>query len=517
MPAVQRRHFLGAFGSLLGAAALSGALPRPGLAAAGALRIGLKSLPAALNPLTVSDLVARQILGSMYESLTSVDTQGRILPGLATAWEASEDARRWRLTIRDGVTFHTGRPFTAAAVKRSFEAALAGDGANFALLALSKVRGFRELRAKTASGLSGVTVIDDRTLEVVCDEPNAVFPFARFHIVDVEAVEKAGPDWFRTMSAGTGPYRLARSTEGIRIDVEANPSWRGGAVPFERVSFLATGIGNDGITLFNDSQVDFTFVDTDALRGVMDDPGFKRSLSNVQRMQMRVVALDPRRVKAFADLRVRRAMSLLIDRNAMAERFFRGVAAVHNGVVPPALLSNEKLEPLAYDPTLAARLLEEAGYPAGRGIDPFTVTVVPEYRREFVYYVSQWNNAGIPAKLVTAPRQEFIARSRRRDYDSFLFGWTATYPDPMNFLDELFSSRSRFNPVGWSNAEFDGLVERAMAIADPDRRAEVYKDAECLVMKDLPVIPLVVPDYVALRGNVLSDNFITPFGGLNFG
>ncbi|ALG73606.1 peptide ABC transporter substrate-binding protein [Azospirillum thiophilum] len=512
MPAVRRRHFLG----LLGAAALAGAAPRPAGAAAGALRIGLKSLPALLNPLSVSDLVARQVLGSMYESLTSVDPQGRILPGLATAWEASEDARRWRLTLREGATFHTGRPFAARDVKRSFEAALATEGANFAVLALAKVRGFREVRAKTARELSGVAVIDDRTLDVVCDEPCAVFPFARFNIVDVDAVEKAGPDWFRTMSAGTGPYRLLRSNEGIRIDVEANPAWRGGAVPFERVSFLATGIGNDGITLFNDSQVDFTFVDTDALRGVMDDPGFKRSLSNVPRMQMRVLALDPRRVKAFADLRVRRAMSLLIDRQAMAERFFRGVATVHNGVVPPALLSNERLEPLAYDPMLAKQLLEEAGYPEGRGIDPFTVAVVPEYRREFVYYVSQWNNAGIPAKLATSPRQEFIARSRRRDYDAFLFGWTATYPDPMNFLDELFTSRSRFNPVGWTNAEFDGLIERAMAIPDPDRRAEVYKDAEHIVMTDMPVIPLVVPDYVALRGNVLSDNFITPFGGLNF-
>lgn len=516
MQAVRRRHFLSLLGGLLGGAGLAAALPRPAMAA-GTLRIGFKSLPGGLNPLTVSDLVARQVLGSMYESLTTVDTKGRILPGLATAWEASEDARRWRLTIRDGVTFHTGRPLTALDVKRSFEAALGGDGTNFAVLALSKVRGFRELRAKTAGGLSGITVIDDRTLEVVCDEPCAVFPFARLNIVDVEAAGQAGPDWFRTLSAGTGPYRLVRSSDGIRMDVEANPGWRGGSVPFERVSFLATGIGNDGITLFNDSQIDFTFVDTDALRGVMDDPGFKRSLSNVPRMQMRVVALDPRRVKAFGDLRVRRAMSLLIDRSAMVERFFRGVASVHNGIVPPALLSNERLEPLAYDPLLAKRLLEEAGYPEGRGIEPFQVTVVPEYRREFVYYVSQWNNAGIPAKLVMAPRQEFIARSRRRDYDAFLFGWTATYPDPMNFLDELFSSSSRFNPVGWTSAQFDGLIERAMAIPDPTLRAEVYKDAECLVMQDLPVIPLVVPDYVALRGNVLSDNFITPFGGLNFG
>ncbi|WP_247872133.1 ABC transporter substrate-binding protein [Azospirillum sp. TSO35-2] len=486
-------------------------------AASGVLRIGVKSLPASLNPLTVNDLVARQILGAMYESLTTVDPQGRILPGLAVAWEASADARRWRLTVRDNVTFHTGRRFTAHDVKRSFEAALVTEGSNFAVLALSKVRGFRELRARETRDLAGVTVLDDRNLEVVCDEPCAVFPFARFNIVDMQAVEQAGGDWYRTLSAGTGTYRLLRTNDGIAIDVEASPLWRGGPAPFERVSFLATGIGNDGITLFNDSQIDFTFVDTDALRGVMDDPGFKRSLSNVPRMQMRVVALDPRRVPAFADLRVRRAMSLLIDRQAMAERFFRGVAAVHNGVVPPALLANERLEPLAYDPTRARQLLEEAGFPEGRGIDPFTVNVIPEYRREFVYYVSQWNNAGIPAKLVMSPRQEFIARSRRRDYDAFLFGWTATYPDPMNFLDELFTSRSRFNPVGWSNPAFDALIEQAMAIPDPGRRAEVYKDAEAMVMNDLPVLPLVVPDYVALRGNVLSDNFITPFGGLNFG
>ncbi|XKH36421.1 ABC transporter substrate-binding protein [Azospirillum doebereinerae] len=282
------------------------------------------------------------------------------------------------------------------------------------------------------------------------------------------------------------------------------------------MSFLATGIGNDGIGLFNDSQIDFSFVDTDAMRAVIDDPGFKRALISCPRMQMRAVALDPRRVAAFGDVRVRRALSMLIDRAAMAERFFRGVARVHNGVVPPALLANERLEPLVYDPKGARELLAQAGHPDGRGIEPFTVHIVQEYRREFVYYVSQWNNSGIPAKLVVAPRQEFIARSRRRDYDAFLFGWTATYPDAMNFLDELFSSRSRFNPVGWSNAEFDGILDSAMALSDPERRADAYKRAERLVMADLPLIPLVVPDYVALRSNALSDNFITPFGGMNF-
>lgn len=514
MPAVQRRHFLG----LLTAAATAPSwLPASAAAAVnGTLRVGLKALPASLNPLTVSDLVARQILGSMYESLTSVDAEGRILPGLATEWEASDDARRWRIRLREGVIFHTGRPFTARDVKRSFEAALAPEGASFATLALSKVQGFRAMRERTAAELRGVSVIDDHTLEVVCDEPCAIFPFARFNIVDGEAVARGGPAWYREASAGTGPYRLAASVDGIRVDVEVNPYWRGDPLPFERVSFLATGIGNDGINLFNDSQIDFSFVDTDAMRAVIDDPGFKRALISCPRMQTRAVVLDPRRVTAFGDVRVRRAMSMLIDREAMAERFFRGVARVHNGVVPPALLANDRLAPLAYDPVGARALLAEAGYPEGRGIEPFTVHIVQEYRREFVYYVSQWNNNGIPAKLVVAPRQEFIARSRRRDYDAFLFGWTATYPDPMNFLDELFSSRSRFNPIGWTNPEFDRIVEDAMALPDPERRADAYKNAERLVMDELPMIPLVVPDYVALRSNALSDNFITPFGGLTF-
>jgi len=514
MPAVRRRHFLGLLSAVAAGPTIASSLATAAIA--GGLRIGIKALPASLNPLTVNDLVARQILGSMYESLTSIDPDGRVLPGLALSWEASDNARRWRLNLRAGVVFHTGRPFTARDVKRTFEAALMAEGASFAALALAKVQGFRALRDKTTRELSGVRVIDDLTLEVVCDEPCATFPFARFNIVNVDSVAEAGADWYRRLSAGTGPYRLAGSNDGIRVDVEANPHWRGGAVPFERVSFLATGIGNDGITLFNDSQIDFSFIDTDALRAVIDDPGFKRALISCPRMQMRAVALDRKRVKAFGDVRVRRAMSMLIDRDAMAERFFRGVAQVHNGVVPPALLSNERLPPLTYDPSGALELLAQAGYPQGRGMEPFTVSVIPEYRREFVYYVSQWNNHGIPAKLVIVPRQEFITRSRRRDYDAFLFGWTATYPDPMNFLDELFSSGSRFNPVGWSDPAFDAAMERAMALANPTERAAVYKEAEGIVMNDLPVIPLVVPDYVALRSNALSDRFITPFGGMAF-
>ncbi len=113
MRTVQRRQFL----SLLGAAGVTAGSVATGASAwaagAGALRVGLKALPVSLNPLTVNDLVARQILGAMYESLTSVDPDGRILPGLATSWEAFDRARRWKLTLRRDVVFQSGALYGA--------------------------------------------------------------------------------------------------------------------------------------------------------------------------------------------------------------------------------------------------------------------------------------------------------------------------------------------------------------------------------------------------------------------
>ena len=160
------------------------------------------------------------------------------------------------------------------------------------------------------------------------------------------------------------------------------------------------------------------------------------------------------------------------------------------------------------------RLLAEAGYPGGNGMPPFQVTTWPEFRQEFAYYVSQWSNVGIPVTLNVVPKTKFYESSNRGEYVAYYMGWTAAYPDAMNFLGELFGGDSPFNQIGWRNADFDRLIGQANATTDPTTRATLYRTAERLVLDDFPVLPLVVPDYVALRCSPIADRHLSPFGGL---
>ena len=151
------------------------------------------------------------------------------------------------------------------------------------------------------------------------------------------------------------------------------------------------------------------------------------------------------------------------------------------------------------------RLLAEAGYPGGNGMPPFQVTTWPEFRQEFAYYASQWSNVGIPVTLNVVPKTKFYESSNRGEYVAYYMGWTAAYPDAMNFLGELFGGDSPFNQIGWRNADFDRLIGQANATTDPTTRATLYRTAERLVLDDFPVLPLVVPDYVALRCSPIAD------------
>jgi oligopeptide transport system substrate-binding protein len=116
--------------------------------------------------------------------------------------------------------------------------------------------------------------------------------------------------------------------------------------------------------------------------------------------------------------------------------------------------------------------------------------------------------------LNVVPKNEFNTKSKKGEYAAYHMGWTAAYPDAMNFLGDLFGSDSPFNQIGWRSADFDRLIGQANAITNPTARANLYRVAERLVLDDFPVLPLVVPDYVALRCSPIADRYLSPFGGL---
>ena len=315
--------------------------PKAALACDSALlRVGVDAFPRTLNPLVVRDLVVLRVLTAMYEGLTRIDNNGQLQPALAERWEPADNGRVWRFHLRRDVRFHTGRTFAADDVKKTFEALLENPAVpSFAVPGLKKVLGYDDVVQKKNGRLRGIEVVDEHTVDIRFSEPCAIFPFFWFLILDIDFVRAHGPDWFTKGSAGTGPYRFSTWEPGMRVDLVAHDAWWDGDPIHGKVSFVVTGGRESSIAAFNNNDADFVLIDADLVRKTLDASGFQRSLISCPRMQTRSIALLQDRYPPFRDKRVRLAMSMMIDREAVAERFFRGMAVVHNGLVPPLLLS----------------------------------------------------------------------------------------------------------------------------------------------------------------------------------
>ena len=218
--------------------------------------------------------------------------------------------------------------FTARDVKKTFEALLENPAApSFAAPGLKKVLGHDDMVRNRDGELRGIEVIDEHTVDVRFSDPCAIFPFFKFLIVDVDFVKAHGPDWFMKGSAGTGPYRFSTWQPGVRVDLTSHDEWWDGGPAHGKVSFVVVGGREASITAFNNNDADVVLIDADLVRKTVEGSGFRRSLISCPRMQTRSIALLQDRYPPFRDKRVRLAMSMMIDREAVAERFFRGMAA----------------------------------------------------------------------------------------------------------------------------------------------------------------------------------------------
>jgi oligopeptide transport system substrate-binding protein len=195
-------------------------LPEPTFAKI--FRVNVVGDPAQMDPITTSELVSARILRNIYEGFTATTDDGRNVPALALRWNSLAGQTGFRFFLRSGVTFHSGRPFTARDVKYTFEELLgpgskAGINANY----LGNVVGAKAFKDGTAKVLSGVTVIDDHTIDVALTKPDVLFPIYPFYFMDSGIVAEQGPDWMTKVSAGTGPFQFKQWRRSVSVDLVA--------------------------------------------------------------------------------------------------------------------------------------------------------------------------------------------------------------------------------------------------------------------------------------------------------
>jgi oligopeptide transport system substrate-binding protein len=505
---------------VLCASAMTLALPVTAVSQAAELRTNINADPAMVDPITYSELIAGDVMANVYEGFVGLDPDGNIVPALAESWKAHDDGLGFTFTLRPGVKFHSGRNFGAKDVKYTFEQLLIpGNRGGLNAEYLDVIVGAQALKDGGTTELEGVSVVDELTLEVRFSKADVLFPIYPFYFMDSGIVEEHGADWATKASAGTGPFKFKEWNLGRDVQLEAFSDYWGGAPEIDGMRFIVVPSGDTAVSMYEAGELDVVYVDTQTIRRVLKDPQFKDEMVTAPAAQIRYLGMNQNLYEPFKDVRVREAVCIGFDRDAMVEGLYDGAAFPLYGQVTPGVAGyNPDLKPIPFDPERAKKLLAEAGYPNGEGLPPLKVTSTEPNKNDITYFASQFSSVlGMPVEVEIVERGTHIKRMNAGEVPFFPWGWSAGYPDALYFLSQVWYGPSTYNRSRWQNDEFDGLIEKAQGTADEKARYALYNTAEKILLDDWGTCPTTVRMQVALVKPNVKGVSLTPFRFLPFG
>jgi peptide/nickel transport system substrate-binding protein len=479
-------------------ALLAGSLLWLSAAHAAELRIGLAADVTSMDPHFLNLQPNVNIGWHVFDALTHVDEDARLVPGLAASWRAL-DATTWEFKLRRGVRFHDGSELTAEDVVFSIERTLQVPNGQFGTFT-------RRIVAKETP--------DPYTLRLKTAAPYAMVPYDlnSVFIVSKKAATGARPEDFDSGKAmiGTGPYRFARFARGDRVELARNDRYWGGPSAWDKVSFriiptdgarLAALLSGDLDLIEQVPTADLQRIRRDALLETATKVSWRTIFFYLDRHRDRDPRISDKAGKPlahnpFSDIRVRRALSQAINRQAIAERLMDGAALpASNLVSPPVFGYAADLRPDPYDPEGAKRLLAEAGYPDG-----FAVTLSATNNRyvndeQLAQAVAQMlARIGIQIRVAAFPVNVYLPKGAKGDFAFAMLGWGSFSADlALRSLVATADAKKGFGAFNWSgysNPKLDEMLERAFATVDEKGREALAREAMRTAMRDYAVIPL---------------------------
>ena len=462
----------------------------------GGTLVRLYADPPTIDPHLVGDATSSVITNEVFGGLVTLSLDYQPVLDLAENCSVSDDGLVYTFVLRENAKFQNGKPVTAHDVKWSFERAAHPDTlSTTAETYLGDIVGVAEKLEGTASEVSGVRVIDDRTVEFTLDDPKAYFlaklSYPTAFVLDQDQVTDDG-SWLDQPN-GTGPFRLAQYDIGVLLILERNENYHLGPPHIDSIHMILSG--GSAMIMYENDEIHLTRVGTDDLPRLLDPndplhPELQRSAQDFSVFYVGLNVAEP----PFDDPKVRQAMNYAIDLQGIADNVLDGRVSPATGVIPPGFPAfNQNLRSYSYNPDLARELLESSTYADALASGDFpriTLTISGSFGATIPVYLEvmleQWRALGIEIDIQQTEWATFLQDVNDRKYQMFSLGWIADYPDPENFLDLLFHSESTNNHTNYHNPEVDRLLEEARIERDRDRRFEIYNQVEQAILDDAP-------------------------------
>ena len=468
--------------------------------------------PVTMDPHLAGDALSAEYIVEVFGGLLTISppsddpsTDLAIVPDLAEDFPTiSDDGLTYTFRLRSDALFHNGRRVTAEDVRWSLDRASspvpvgATQPSSTALAYLGDIAGVRERFFGVADDIEGIQVVDERTIQFTLTQPLpaglflAKLTYPTAFVVDQQQIEANPRNWTRKPN-GTGPYKLREWRLGERIVLEANERYHLGAPSVGQVLYELAG--GSSLTRFETGELDVAGIGLADIERARDPASDLNPLYQFfPQFTISYIAFNTA-VPPFDDPNVRRALALSMDRAKVAEVTFSNMLLPATGILPPQLpgfTREDKTFP--FDPEAARAALAASSYGGPDDLPPIVLTEVgggAEARTDTQAFLEQWRNElGIAVEIRQTDFATFLADQDAGRLQMFNAGWIMDYPDAQDILDLKFHSKSSLNDVGYSNSEVDALLEEARIERDPQRRLELYQQAELLIVDDVAWIPL---------------------------
>ena len=469
--------------------------------------------PFSMDPAVINDVTSSTFVDAVFRGLVHLDSDLTVVPDLAESWEVDEAGVVYTFTLRDGITFHDGRPITAHDFKWSIERATSLEPESYSVpLYLGDIVGVQEKLAGEANEVAGYEALDDRTVRITIDAPKAYFlaklTYPSGHVVDRLTVESGGEEWWREPINGSGPYVLERWDEEEVVILKRFEGFHDAYPgPEYVISPVVPIAGASAFDMYRTEAWDVLTIAPATVELVRFDAELFPQMREYEQPISAYVQFDTTR-PPFNDAQVRRAFAMAVDTTALIDEVYGGNATPATGLLPPGFPAfNDSLSGIPFDPEGARDLLASTLDTDSMEI-LFTATDRDGEPSALVQFLlDSWTEVlGIEVAPHLLDPDAYYYEGDELWEHLRVFGWVADYPDPENFLDLLFHSESAYSR--FTSGEYDALVEKARTEVDQTTRFSLYEQAEEILVDTVVMIPLLhFSDYALVRPHILDFEF----------
>ena len=464
-------------------------------------RYSLVTNPTHVDPALVQDGDTIDLTQQVFEGLVMWSPENVVVGNLADSWDVSKDGKSYTFKLHQGVKFSNGKPFTAADVKWSIERACNPKlRSETAAEYMGDIVGLAECVHGTATGVSGITVVDDYTLKIDILKPIPYFlDKLTYPCAFVVSKDAAKPDKEMLSTAemiGTGPFIAKRYVEDQVFEFDANKGYHGAPPQIDGIERPILKDASSRLNKFKAGEVDLVQLERQDVIAMKADPVYKNQLHLYPRPATYYLAFNTKVYPPFAKADVRRAFAMAVNTSEICSKTLSGLNPVANGILPPGVLGHrDNATTLTFDPAKAKALLAQAGYPDPSKMPPLDLYFRTD--REDVRIVAEaiqsylQTNLGVTATLKPLEWTTYLDKNNRRELPMFHMRWAADYLDPQDFLSLMLTTTGNENKSNYSNPQVDALCAQADVMAEKDpKRLALYAQAEDIILQDAAWLPI---------------------------